>query len=81
MARRWALDVPLHLAQDDYSKDACDLRFTLYTSAFHRTGGKGFRHPKGTGSKRKRPRKGWGTYDAALARPYTLQMMARHAQG
>lgn len=80
MKRRWALEVPLHLAPDDYSKDAADLRFHLFSWAFHYTGGKGFRHPKGTGSKRKHPRRGWGKYDGALARPYTLQVMARHAQ-
>lgn len=79
MARRWALEVPLHLAADDNSKDACELRLHLYQYNFHRTGGKGFRHPKGTGSKRKNPRRGWGVYDAATGRPNTLLMMARYA--
>lgn len=77
MARRWALEVPLHLAQDDYSKDACDLRYHLYASAFSRTGGKGFMVPKGTGSKRKNPRRGWGVQPS---RAYTMLVMSRHAQ-
>lgn len=75
MARRYAIDVPLHLAQDDYSKDACDLRYHLYASAFSRTGGAGFMLPRGTGSKRKRPRRGWAPQ---ASRAFTLLVQARY---
>ena len=77
MSKRYAIDVPLHLAQDDYSKDACELRYHVYASAFHRAGGKGFMLPNGSGSKRKNPRRGWGIQSS---RAYTILMMARHAQ-
>lgn len=60
MARRWALEVPLHLKEDDGSAEAAELRLHVYQHNFHRSGGRGFRAPRGTGSKRKHPRMGWG---------------------
>ncbi len=60
MARRWAFPIPLHLATDDHSAEAAELRLHLYQYAFGVRRGAGFRLAKGTGSKRKRPRKGWG---------------------
>jgi len=57
--KRWSVPVPLHLKADDYSPDACEMRAHLYQHAFHATGGRGFMLPRGTGSKRKRPRRGW----------------------
>lgn len=59
MARRWALPVPLHL-QNDFSAEADELRLHLYQHNFHATQGRGFHLAKGTGSKRKHPRNGWG---------------------
>lgn len=77
MARRYALDIPLHLSPNDMSKDACDLRYHLYASAFQRTGGRGFMLQKGTGSKRKHPRRGWVE---TPSRAFTMLLISRHAQ-
>lgn len=77
MSRRWALEVPLHLKADDYSAEACELRLHLYQYTFHRTGGRGFRPPRGTGSKRKNPRMGWGPL---FSRPGSLFITARHGE-
>lgn len=60
MKRRWALPIPMHLAVDDNSAEASELRLHLYQHAFSVRRGQGFRLAKGTGSKRKKPRNGWG---------------------
>ena len=75
--RRWAFPVPLHLSNDDYSAEACELRLHLYQSAFHRTQGRGFRLGKTTGSKRKNPRRGWASEATRIA---TIAVIAMHGE-
>ena len=57
---KWALEVPMHMNPDDHSPEADEIRLHLFQQFFQRARGRGFRLPKGTGSKRKHPRRGWG---------------------
>lgn len=79
--KRWALPVPMHLSQDDHSAEAAELRLHLYQSAFHRSGGRGFRFANGTGSKRRHPRMGWGKQFNRVEALFLAQKYGeRHAQ-
>ena len=77
MKRGWAMLIPLGLAQDDYSAEACELRVHLYQSAFTRAKGKGFRLGRTTRSKRKNPRRGWATEATRIA---TMVVIAQHGE-
>ena len=74
---KWIPDLPLHLAPDDYSPDACELRLHLYQAMFTRSHGKGFRVASGTSPKRKHPRRG---HRAPVTRIDTLYLIARHGE-
>lgn len=58
MAKKWALEVPMHMNPDDHSPEADEIRVHLYQQFFERRGGKGFRIEPFHSPKRKKPRRG-----------------------
>lgn len=77
MARKWALEVPMHMNPDDHSPEADEIRTHLYMQFFQRTGGKGFRIPAFTSPKRKRPRRG---RKLGFSRMEALFLNAKHGE-